>query len=85
MFLINNSYESKFIKIFYNPKIDDIKDKFTITKDSGKSVVCDGATLNCPNGEIRTESFSNTPYIYTNTTIVTSNSISQGVASGRTA
>ena len=45
MFLINNSYESKFIKIFYNPKIDDIKDKFTITKDSGKSVVCDRVIL----------------------------------------
>ncbi len=45
MFLINNSYEFKFIKIFYNPKIDDIKDKFTITKNSAKSVVCDRVIL----------------------------------------
>ena len=85
MSVLNENYKNRFEVLFRYPTDYRDTDKFTITKDSGKSVVCDGATLNCPNGEIRTESFSNTPYIYTNTTTVTSNSISQGVASGRTA
>ena len=82
MSVLNENYKNRFEVLFRYPTDYRDTDKFTITKDSGKSVVCDGATLNCPNGEIRTESFSNTPYIYTNTTTVTSNSISQGVASG---
>ena len=85
MFFRYDNYEEKFINIFQKPSISNSKAeeiRTIITKAAGKSAVCDGATLNCPNGQIITEGFSSTPYIYEKTKTVTGNSISPGVASG---